>query len=64
MRDLYYRMSERPTTQEMLQDRPFNPQLPYDPNLVCPKCGEMFCHGEIQKFKRHVEEFCKGKKYY
>ena len=27
---------------------------PYDPNLVCPKCGKQYCVGEIQKLKRHI----------
>ena len=27
---------------------------PYDPNLVCPKCGKQFRVGEIQKVKRHI----------
>ena len=28
--------------------------IPYDPNLVCPKCRMKFREGEIQKFRRHV----------
>ena len=28
--------------------------IPYDPNLVCPKCRLRFREGEIQKFRRHV----------
>ena len=32
--------------------------LPYDPNLVCPKCGKRYRIGQIQRFKRHVEERC------
>ena len=32
--------------------------LPYDPNLVCPKCGKQYRIGQIQRFKRHVEERC------
>ena len=35
-----------------------NPSLPYDPNLVCPKCGKRYHIGEIQKFRRHVLETC------
>ena len=27
---------------------------PYDPNLVCPKCGKQYRVGEIQKMKRHI----------
>ena len=28
--------------------------IPFDPNLVCPKCKMRFREGEIQKFRRHV----------
>ena len=34
--------------------------LPYDPNLVCPKCGKQYRVGEIQKLRRHINEFCTG----
>ena len=27
---------------------------PYDPNLVCPKCGKQYRVGGIQKMKRHI----------
>ena len=27
---------------------------PYDPNLVCPKCGKQYRVGEIQKMRRHI----------
>ena len=27
---------------------------PYDPNLVCPRCGRQYRVGEIQKLKRHT----------
>ena len=27
---------------------------PYDPNLVCPKCGKQYRVGEIQKIKQHI----------
>ena len=27
---------------------------PYDPNLVCPKCGKQYRVGEIQRMKRHI----------
>ncbi len=29
-------------------------QVPFDPNLVCFKCGRQFRLGEIQKYKKHV----------
>jgi hypothetical protein len=32
-----------------------DPQIPLDPNLVCPICDKQFRMFEIQKFKRHVE---------
>ena len=35
--------------------------LPYDPNLVCPKCGKRYRIGQIQRFKRHAEERCPKK---
>ena len=28
--------------------------IPYDPNLICPKCNLNFRIGEIQKYRRHV----------
>ena len=34
-------------------------RLPYDPNLVCPKCGKQYLVGEIQKLRRHINEQCK-----
>ena len=54
------RMTQPPTTQEVIipvEDT----SLPYDPNLVCPKCGKRFRIGEIQKLGRHVNEFCTAK---
>ena len=55
------RMSRRPDTQEVLFDDE-DSSLPYDPNLVCPKCGRQYRVGEIQKLKRHMVEFCTGKR--
>ena len=34
---------------------------PYDPNLVCPKCGKRYRIGEIQRLRRHVLERCRYK---
>lgn len=34
---------------------------PFDPNLVCPMCGKKHRIGEIQKFRRHVDQ-CDGTK--
>ena len=28
-------------------------QIPFDPNLICPKCGRQFRRGEIQKLRKH-----------
>ena len=55
------RMSRRPDTQEVIFDDE-DSSLPYDPNLVCPKCGRQYHVGEIQKLKRHMVEFCTGKR--
>ena len=55
------RKSKRPETDEVLFDDE-DSSLPYDPNLVCPKCGRQYRVGEIQKLKRHMVEFCTGKR--
>ena len=55
------RMSRHPVTQEVLFDDE-DSSLPYDPNLICPKCGRQYRVGEIQKLKRHMVEFCTGKR--
>ena len=55
------RMSRRPSADEVLFDDE-DSSLPYDPNLVCPKCGRQYRVGEIQKLKRHMVEFCTGKR--
>ena len=54
-------MSRRPGTQEVLFDDE-DSSLPYDPNLVCPRCGRQYRVGEIQKLKRHINDFCTGKR--
>ena len=36
--------------------------IPYDPNLVCPKCHLGFRIGEIQKYRRHVKTCTVGGK--
>ena len=36
-------------------------EIPLDPNLVCPKCGQKFRHGEIQRLKLHFDG-CGGQK--
>ena len=53
-------MTKRPTTAEV--DLDDHSSLPYDPNLVCHKCGKRYHIGEIQKFKRHIKETCPNKK--
>ena len=35
-------------------------EIPFDPNLICPKCGRQFRRGEIQKFRKH-HEGCTGR---
>ena len=55
------RRNRRPDTDEVIFDDE-NSSLPYDPNLVCPKCGRQYRVGEIQKLKRHINEFCTGKR--
>ena len=51
-------MTKRPTTAKVDD----HSSLPYDPNLVCHKCGKRYHIGEIQKFKRHIKETCPNKK--
>ena len=55
------RRNRRPDTDEVIFDDE-DSLLPYDPNLVCPKCGRQYRVGEIQKLKRHMIEFCTGKR--
>lgn len=33
--------------------------IPFDPNLVCPKCKKQFRVGEIQKYRKHFESCLK-----
>ncbi|XP_019861118.1 PREDICTED: uncharacterized protein LOC109589480 [Amphimedon queenslandica] len=49
-----------PSTAEVLFNDDDDSSLPYDPNLVCPKCGKQYRVGEIQKLRRHMNEFCTG----
>ena len=51
--------SRGPTIAEVVFDDG-DSSLPYDPNLVCPKCGKQYRVGEIQKLRRHINEFCTG----
>ena len=39
---------------ERVGERGESEGIPYDPNLVCPKCKMKFREGEIQKYRRHV----------
>ena len=55
------RMSRRPSADEVMFDDE-DSSLPYDPNLICPKCGRQYRVGGIQKFKRHMVDFCTGKR--
>ena len=55
------KMSRNPETAEVIfNDDDENDDRPYDPNLVCPKCGKQYRVGEIQKLRRHINEFCTG----
>ena len=51
---------KRPSTKEVQEND--DSSLPYDPNLECHKCGMKYHIGEIQKLKRHINEFCPIKK--
>ena len=56
------RMTQPPQTREFTKtEEEKDTSLPYDPNLVCPKCGKRYRVGEIQKLGRHVNEFCTAK---
>ena len=57
------RMTRPPPTQEIQQDDD-NSDIPYDPNLTCPGCGQRYRFGEIQKLRRHVNEFCTARDKY
>ncbi len=57
------RMTRPPPTQEIQQDDG-NSDIPYDPNLTCPGCGQRYRFGEIQKLRRHVNEFCPARDKY
>ena len=58
--DMVRRMSKNPDTEEVMFPEDNESSLPYDPNLVCPKCGKQYRVGEIQKLRRHMNEFCTG----
>ena len=59
MADKVWKEQKPPTTQEIFSD---DGSRPYDPNLVCPKCGRQYREGEIQRLRRHINEFCIGKR--
>ena len=54
---LVRRESQAPSTDEVINPED-NSDIPYDPNLTCPGCGQRYRFGEIQKLRRHVNEFC------
>ena len=29
---------------------------PYDPNLVCPHCGQRLRHGQIREYRYHIDD--------
>jgi hypothetical protein len=51
------RMSRPPNTEEVMREDD-DSSLPYDPNLVCPKCGKQYRIGQIQYLRRHLEGLC------
>ena len=59
MAERHRKEMQGPSTAEVLFDDG-DSLLPYDPNLVCPKCGKQYRVGEIQKLRRHINEFCTG----
>ena len=54
-----------PPTQEFQKkdDEDTSISIPYDPNLTCQGCGKRYRFGEIQKLRRHVNEFCVARQY-
>ena len=56
------RQTQPPQTREFSEDD--DPSLgPYDPNLTCQGCGQRYRYGEIQKLRRHINEFCVARQY-
>ncbi|XP_011408116.1 PREDICTED: uncharacterized protein LOC105315246 [Amphimedon queenslandica] len=60
MADEVRKASRGPNTDEVIFNDDPNDDRPYDPNLVCPRCGKQYRVGEIQKLRRHINEFCTG----
>ena len=60
MAEIVRKESRGPSTEEVLFNDDPNDDRPYDPNLVCPRCGKQYRKGEIQKLRRHMNEFCTG----
>jgi DNA-directed RNA polymerase subunit M/transcription elongation factor TFIIS len=50
-------MSRPPNTEEVMREDD-DSSIPYDPNLVCSKCGKQYRIGQIQYFRRHLEGLC------
>ena len=57
--DQVRKQSKPPSTQELDEDDA-SLHIPFDPNLQCQGCGMLFHVGEIQKLKRHINEFCRA----
>ena len=53
------KQSKPPPTQEFDEDDA-SLHIPFDPYLQCQGCGMQFRVGEIQKLKRHINEFCRA----
>ena len=57
--DQVRKQTKPPSTQELDEDDA-SLHIPVDPNLQCQGCGMQFHVGEIQKLKRHINEFCRA----
>ena len=57
IRDSQHRDDAARMDQPTSNDQPI--EMPYDPKLLCTKCGRQFCSGEKLKFWQH-HEGCSG----
>ena len=49
----------QPTRDRSDSDSVNDTDIPFDPNLVCPKCKKQFREGEIQKYRNHFKSCIK-----
>ena len=52
-RDIYH-VAKNVVQKDPLSSSSAQEDIPYDPNLTCPRCGQQYRLGQIQKFRRHV----------